>query len=140
MRRLLTFIACLALALPAVAEQVKRLGDLQVHYSVFNSSFLQPNVAQAVGVVRSKAQGVVNIVPLDAAGKPANATVAGSAKNLMGQTIPLTFKRVVEQGAVYNLAQFPIEGRETLTFTIQVQSGSEAPQSFDFMQEIFPDE
>ena len=41
--------------------------------------------------------------------------------------IPLTFKRVVEEGAVYNLAQFPIEGRETLTFSIQVTT---LPSSF----------
>ncbi|SDI26925.1 DUF4426 domain-containing protein [Pseudomonas panipatensis] len=140
MRRLATLLLCLFLALPAVAEQVKRLGDLQVHYSVYNSSFLQPNVAAAVGVVRSKTQGVVNIVPLDAKGKPVEAVVSGSAKNLLGQEIPLTFKRVVEEGAVYHLAQFPIESRDTLTFSITVKAGKDAPQSFEFLQEIFPDE
>ncbi|MDF3933025.1 DUF4426 domain-containing protein [Pseudomonas citronellolis] len=140
MRRLASLLLCLFLALPAFAEQAQTLGDLKVHYSVYNSSFLQPKVAAAVGVVRSKAQGVVNIVPLDAAGKPAQVTVSGTAKNLMGQPIPLTFKRVVEEGAVYHIAQFPIEGRDTLTFDIQVQQGSEAPQSFEFLQEIYPDE
>ncbi|SDO31458.1 DUF4426 domain-containing protein [Pseudomonas jinjuensis] len=140
MRRLTSLLLCLFLAVPAFAEQVQRLGDLKVHYSVFNSSFLQPNVASAVGVVRSKAQGVVNIVPQDASGKPAEVRVSGAVKNLMGQETPLSFKRVVEEGAVYHLAQFPIEGRETLTFSIQVQSGQDAPQSFQFSQEIFPDE
>ncbi|MNZ30923.1 hypothetical protein D3C78_482110 [compost metagenome] len=140
MRRLTTLLLCLFLAAPAFAEQVKRLGDLQVHYMVLNSSFLQPNVAAAVGLVRSKTQGVVNIVPQDAAGKPVEAKVSGTAKNLLGQETQLTFKRVAEEGAVYHLAQFPITQRETLTFNIQVQAGKEAPQSFEFMQEIFPDE
>ncbi|KAF1051617.1 MAG: hypothetical protein GAK43_02329 [Stenotrophomonas maltophilia] len=139
MRRLATLLACLALSLPAFAEQVQRLGDLNVHYSVFNSSVLQPSVASRVGVVRSKAQGVVNIVPLDTSGKPTSAQVSGSAKDLTGHKIPLSFSRVVDQGSVYYLAQFPIEGRETLTFSITVSAANGAPQTFDFLQEIFPD-
>lgn len=140
MRRLASLLLCLFLAAPAFAEQVQRLGDVQVHYSVYNSSFLQPNIAQAVGVVRSKNQGVINIVPQDANGKPVDAIVSGSAKNLLGQEIPLTFKRVVEEGAVYHLAQFTIDSHDTLTFSITVKAGKEAPQSFDFIQEVYPDE
>ena len=57
-----------------------------------------------------------------------------------GQEIPLTFKRVVEEGAVYHLAQFTIDSHDTLTFSITVKAGKDAPQSFEFLQEIFPDE
>ncbi len=66
---------------------MQRFGDLDVHYNVFNSSFLQPNVASAVGLVRSKAQGVINVVPMEK-GKPVEAAVTGSAKDLTGKVIP----------------------------------------------------
>ncbi|MFH3972599.1 DUF4426 domain-containing protein, partial [Acinetobacter baumannii] len=109
------------------------------HYNVFNSSFLQPNVASAVGLVRSKAQGVINVVPMEK-GKPVEASVTGSAKDLTGKVIPLEFRRVSEEGAIYNLAQFPISQRETLVFTIKVEAKGEPAQTFSFNKEIFPDE
>lgn len=79
MRRFTAFVLGLCLSLPVLAEQVQRFGDLDVHYNVFNSSFLQPNVASAVGLVRSKAQGVINVVPMEK-GKPVEASVTGSAR------------------------------------------------------------
>ncbi|MER1156267.1 DUF4426 domain-containing protein, partial [Pseudomonas aeruginosa] len=97
----------------------------------FNSSFLQPNVASAVGLVRSKAQGVINVVPMEK-GKPVEAAVTGSAKDLTGKVIPLEFRRVSEEGAIYNLAQFPISQRETLVFTIKVEAKGEPAQTFSF--------
>ncbi|MFQ1046257.1 DUF4426 domain-containing protein, partial [Acinetobacter sp. NIOH-H-8] len=101
MRRFTAFVLGLCLSLPVLAEQVQRFGDLDVHYHVFNSSFLQPNVASAVGRVRSKAQGVINVVPMEK-GKPVEAAVTGSAKDLTGKVIPLEFRRVSEEGAIYN--------------------------------------
>lgn len=98
MRRFTAFVLGLCLSLPVLAEQVQRFGDLDVHYNVFNSSFLQPNVASAVGLVRSKAQGVINVVPMEK-GKPVEASVTGSAKDLTGKVIPLEFRRVSEEGA-----------------------------------------
>ena len=125
MRRFTAFVLGLCLSLPVLAEQVQRFGDLDVHYNVFNSSFLQPNVASAVGLVRSK---------------PVEASVTGSAKDLTGKVIPLEFRRVSEEGAIYNLAQFPISQRETLVFTIKVEAKGEPAQTFSFNKEIFPDE
>ncbi|HEJ3350050.1 DUF4426 domain-containing protein [Pseudomonas aeruginosa] len=139
MRRFTAFVLGLCLSLPVLAEQVQRFGDLDVHYNVFNSSFLQPNVASAVGLVRSKAQGVINVVPMEK-GKPVEAAVTGSAKDLTGKVIPLEFRRVSEEGAIYNLAQFPISQRETLVFTIKVEVKGEPAQTFSFNKEIFPDE
>ena len=133
MRRFTAFVLGLCLSLPVLAEQVQRFGDLDVHYNVFNSSFLQPNVASAVGLVRSKAQGVINVVPMEK-GKPVE------AKDLTGKVIPLEFRRVSEEGAIYNLAQFPISQRETLVFTIKVEAKGEPAQTFSFNKEIFPDE
>lgn len=138
MRRIALLFIALCLSLPVLAERKQSFGDLDVHYSAFNSSYLQPDIAAATGLVRSKRQGVVNIAVLKA-GKASSADVNGSVSNLIGQSYPLKFKQVTEGPAIYYLAQFPFEGREVLRFTIKVTAEG-APHSFDFNQEFFPDE
>lgn len=138
MRSIVTFLIALCLALPAVAERKQSFGDLDVHYSVFNSSFLQPDIAAASGLVRSRTQGVVNVAVLKA-GKASTAQVSGQVKNLLGQSTPLTFRQVSEGGAIYYLAQFPFKSREVLSFTLDVRQG-DTPQRITFNQEMFPDE
>ena len=139
MRRFVSLVFCLLLALPAVAERKQTFGELDVHYSVFNSSFLQPDVAAAAGLTRSKTVGVLNIAALKD-GKGQAAKVSGTLKNLLGRTSELKFKQVLESGAVYYLAEFPLRQREMLTFSIQVQIGDAAPHTLTFNQEVFPDE
>lgn len=140
MKSILIGMLSLMLALPAVAERKHSVGEHDVHYSAFNSSFLQPDIAAAAGLVRSKTQGVVNVSVLKA-GKPVAAQVSGSVKNLLGQDYPLTFKQLKEgDEAIYYLAQFPFESREVLRFNLNVRPSGAAPIDFDFTQEFFPDE
>jgi hypothetical protein len=139
MTRIALLLMSLCLSLPALAEQKQSYGDLDVHYSAFNSGFLQPEVAAATGLVRSKTQGVVNVAVLKA-GTASSAKVSGTVKNLLGQSTALSFKEVKEGKAIYYLAQFPFEQRETLRFTLNVTAADGVPHSFDFNQEFFPDE
>ena len=139
MTRIALLLMSLCLSLPALAEQKQSYGDLDVHYSAFNSGFLQPEVAAATGLVRSKSQGVVNVAVLKA-GTASSAKVSGTVKNLLGQSTALSFKEVKEGKAIYYLAQFPFEQRETLRFTLNVTAAEGVPHSFDFNQEFFPDE
>ncbi|MDU9389563.1 DUF4426 domain-containing protein [Pseudomonas sp. zfem002] len=144
MRRLVMFLFSLCLALPVLAadaakpERKEVFGDVTVHYSVFNSTFVQPDTAQAAQLVRSKNQGVINVTVLKA-GKPSVASVSGSYTDLTSRKTPLSFKQVPDQGAIYYLAQFPVEQQETLTFSITVGSG-DSSHSFSFNQEVFPGE
>ncbi|WP_217475997.1 DUF4426 domain-containing protein [Stutzerimonas stutzeri] len=140
MRSSLICLLALLLALPAMAERKHSVGEHDVHYIAFNSSFLQPDIAAAAGLVRSKTQGVVNVSVLKS-GKPVAAQVSGSVKNLLGQDYPLTFKQLKEgDEAIYYLAQFPFESREVLRFNLNVKPSGAAPINFDFTQEFFPDE
>ena len=138
MSRIIPFLIALCLALPAAAERKQSFGDLDVHYSVFNSSFLQPDIAAAAGLVRSKTQGVINIAVLKA-GKASTAQVSGQVKNLLGQSTALTFRQVTEGGAIYYLAQFPFSSREILSFTLDVRQGDNTHR-ITFNQEMFPDD
>ncbi|MGK9066858.1 DUF4426 domain-containing protein [Stutzerimonas chloritidismutans] len=140
MTRSLIVLLALIFALPALAERKHSVGEHEVHYIAFNSSFLQPEIAAAAGLVRSRAQGVVNVSVLKS-GQPVAAQVSGSVKDLLGKDYPLTFKQHKEgDAAIYYLAQFPFESRETLRFNLNVLPSGSAPINFDFTQEFFPDE
>src|SRR5690606_24521568 len=87
MKASLIALLTLLLALPAWAERKHSFGEYDVHYIAFNSGFLQPDIAAAAGLVRSKSQGVLNVSVLKA-GKPTMALVSGTVKNLLGQDRP----------------------------------------------------
>lgn len=138
MRRIALLFIALCLSLPALAERKQSFGDLDVHYNAFNSSFLQPEIAAAAGLSRSKQQGVLNIAVLKT-GQATAARVSGEMRNLLGQIHSLRFKQVSEGEAIYYLAQFPIEQQEVLRFSLQIQADGGNTHSLDFNQEFFPD-
>jgi hypothetical protein len=138
MRQLMLCLLSLCLALPAFAERKQTFGELDVHYSVFNSSFLQPDIAAASGLIRSKNKGVVNVSVLKS-GTPQNAVVDGSVKNLLGQVFPLVFRQINEQGAIYYLSQFEMTQQEMLVFTLNVKGSDGSSNNLTFHQEVFPD-
>jgi len=144
MRRLALFLISLCLALPVLAadaakpERKEVFGDVTVHYSAFTSSMLQPDIAAATGLTRSKNQGVLNVAVLKAS-KPAMAVVSGTVQDLTGRSNPLSFRQITDRGAVYYIAQFKIEQAETLTFDLNVETGG-VSHKLSFNQEVFPGE
>ncbi|VVP93481.1 hypothetical protein PS925_01612 [Pseudomonas fluorescens] len=139
---LLLLTACLsasALAADVIkGERKETFGDVTVHYNTFNSTFLQPDIAKAVELIRSKNQGVINVSVIKD-GKPLVANVTGTVKDLTSQSVPLNFKQVTEQGAIYYIAQYPVPQQETRTFEIKVQNGDKI-NTINFNQELFPGE
>ena len=85
MRYLLALSLSFFMALTAHADVVRKqsYGPLDVHYNIFNSTFLQPETANAVGLNRSKNQAVINVSMVkDAKGQ--KGAVTGNFKNLLG--------------------------------------------------------
>ncbi|MGS0542902.1 DUF4426 domain-containing protein [Pseudomonas sp. Y5-11] len=144
MGRLITVLLAACLSLSAVAadaikgERKEVFGDITVHYNTFNSTFLTPDIAKAAELIRSKNQGVINVSVIKD-GKPLIANVTGTVKDLTSQSVPLNFRQVTEQGAIYYIAQYPVEQQETRTFEIKVQNGDKI-NTINFNQEIFPGE
>ncbi|AMJ95563.1 hypothetical protein AVL56_15465 [Alteromonas stellipolaris] len=123
----------------AHAEQKQQLGEWDVHYMVVSTPFLTPEVAASYGIVRSKFNALVNISVLDAVtGTAQRVSVSGTAKNLIGTTKTLTFKKVEEGDAIYYLAVLPFRDRENYRFSIDVQRGN-TMQTLNFKQEMFVD-
>jgi hypothetical protein len=144
MKRLALFLitACLSVAAMAAnvikAERKEVFGDVTVHYNTCNSTFLTPDIAKAAELVRSKNQGVINVSVIKD-GKPLAAEVSGTIKDLTSKTDPLTFRQINEQGAIYYIAQYPVNQQETRTFEIKVKTGDKV-NTLNFNQELFPGE
>ncbi|MGK9616948.1 DUF4426 domain-containing protein, partial [Salmonella enterica subsp. enterica] len=77
-------------------NRTKEFGDITVRYNTFTSSFLQPETAQAVGVVRSKNKGLINVSVFKGV-TPVVAQVTGTIKDLSGKSEVLTFKQITEK-------------------------------------------
>lgn len=141
MRYLSMLLLSLFMAVSAQAEVkfVKSFGDLEVHYIVFNSTFLQPDIAAANGLVRGPKTAVVNISMIKD-GQGQAGSVSGEFRNLLSQRQELKFNEVREGEAVYYLAQFNFDSREVLNFDLRVRANDGPEHELKFTQEVFPAE
>ena len=119
-----------------IAEYGDATHQYEVHYSVFNSSFLQPNIAVANIAVRRKLKD-------SDSGKKTVATISrvqGHIHNLLGQKRELSFSEVREQEAIYYLAQFRFGDKETLTFNLELMPDMRlGPVNLKFTKEMYID-
>ena len=123
------------------AENMKKLGTMNVHYMAIGATFLTPEVAKAYNIERSRFNGLVNIAVMDNTrkGNPAKTVaISGTAKNLAGQKKTLEFTEVKEGNAIYYLAQVNYRNDETIVFNLLITDGSET-QTLKFSQKFYVD-
>ncbi len=132
----------LLFALPVLAQNSVRSGDLVVHYNAVPTTSLTTDVARQYGITRSANRALVNVSvrrgePGVDQAVPAEVSVA--ATNLNGQRSELRVREVREGDAIYYLAEARIQGQETLNFELEVTAeGATAPIKASFRQEFFP--
>lgn len=115
----------------ATAENMKKLGTMNVHYMAIGSTFLTPTIAKAYGIQRSKYNALINIAVLDNTqeGLPAKSvSISGTAENITGQFKRLDFQEVREGASIYYLAQLNYRDKETVKFEISITDGKENQQ------------
>jgi hypothetical protein len=125
----------------ASAENMKKLGTMNVHYMAIGSTFFTPEIAKVYGITRSRYNGLINISVLDNSqqGTPAKTvSITGKAKNNLGQFKELSFKEVKEGQAIYYLAQVSYNNEETIHFDIMINDGKEK-QQLKFSQIFYVD-
>lgn len=131
---------------PASAQSntYEEFGNYRVFYSVFNSTFLTPEIAELHGFSRASNRALVNIALIhsteegDSLGLPAR--VEGAAQNLIMQSKPLNFVEVRDGDAVYYLASFSFNNEEPLHFTINVDhEGTASPYQVKFTKTLYRD-
>lgn len=145
-RKLLFPLLALLLALTATAqaEQYREFGDYRVHYSAFKSDMLEPEVAKAHGLSRSRYRALINITVQrkdeENGFVPVHAEVEGSARDIHSKIHKLSMQEVREGTVVYYLGDLPIVDKQRLTFDIRVRpEGSETAHSLRFEQQFFID-
>ncbi|MEH6557808.1 MAG: DUF4426 domain-containing protein [Oceanicoccus sp.] len=128
-------------AADSIAEHTKVFGDYDVHYNVLNSTFISPEVAQAYGIVRGKNRALINVAirqRLDkGATKAKRAMVNGSSSDLI-HSAALEFDEIVEQEAIYYIAELRFNNKELRTFTINIQPDPNiAPYTLKFSKTLY---
>lgn len=139
------------LSLPAIAQidqpkeiqTSKQFGSYTLHYNVFNSSNIPPQVAAAYNLVRGEDRALVNIsVTKTEDGKTSlglPVVVKGVTRNLMQQQQNLKFIEIQEGDATYYLAPFVFNNEELLHFDIHVVIGTERPLKVSFNRTLYAD-
>jgi len=134
MKRLMILLLPLMLSFNSHAydnQPFQEFGDYKVYFSVFNSSFIQPDIAKAYNLTRGKDRALVNIALVkkkDVGDTEGLATgLKGHSQNLMQQRRNLDFMEINEQGAVYYLAPLRFVNEEILHFTIEVKPDANRP-------------
>lgn len=138
------FVAILLMLLAGVAQAGKpeTFGDYTIHYNAFNTDTLQPSMAEAYNIVRSKNRGMVTISvikkDLVPAGKPVRAHILLSASNLTGQFRQFSVREINEENSIYYISEFHVGHEEMLDFTLQVTpEGETQAYTVKFRQQFY---
>lgn len=119
----------------------EQYGDTKIYYSVFNSSFIRPEVAAAHGITRGRDRGLINIsVVVDDLPSGRTSQVSGTATNLLAQQQVLEFMEIRDGDSVYYLAPFRFDKEDPLTFRIQVQTADQPARSLSFSRKLYHDQ
>ncbi|HMV72289.1 MAG TPA: DUF4426 domain-containing protein [Pseudomonadales bacterium] len=134
----LTLGAVSLLVVSTARAETRRFGAFEVHYSAFTSSFLQPGIAAAYGIVRGRDRAVLNVAVRNAAGS-VEAQLTGTRSDLIRKE-QLAFRAIREDGAIYYIAEFGFTSGETLYFDLAITPTGEAtPLQLKFSQALHAD-
>lgn len=140
----LTALICLWSLTATAAAQSVRFGEYEVHYSVFPSTFLTPEVAAENNLRRSRSVGVVNIslMKRDENGhiRTVQGQVQGQVLNEIRQTRFLAFRRIQEGDSVYFISEYQYRPGDVMTFQLTARpSGHNEDLPIRFSHTLFND-
>ena len=145
-RLILLIIAVTNMAVVAETKTSYRSGSHTVHYSVFNSTIIQPEIASAHKLKRAGNLAYINIAVVEEKdneyGDKSNygiaASVSGQARNLLQQQQSLQFVTIEEQNATYYLAPLYYNNEDIYHFDITVVTDKQTPAiTFTFTKTLY---
>lgn len=140
-RLAIVFAACIFMH-AAVAERSESFGDYEVHYNALTTDLIDPSVARAYGIIRSKNRALINVAVLrrvmGVATQPVKARVKAQAVNLNSQLKSVDMRELNDAGAIYYIGEMPVDHNETLEFTIEViPEGESSAHTTSFKQQFY---
>lgn len=143
------FLTCMVFSMNTAAqtdqaksvETTQTFGDYTVHFSVFNSTFVSPDVAKLYNLTRGNKHALVNIsvtkTTSDQTSLGLPAEVSGTATNMIQQQTSLDFKTISEGEATYYIAALRHTNEELIKFSVDVQpEGVTRPFSVSFSRTL----
>jgi len=126
------------------AEQSKVFGSYTVHYSAFTTDNLTSSVAKLYNIPRSKKRALLNISVLkktaDGSSKPTRAIIKGTATNLSQQLRELEPREISEKGAIYYIAETPVDNAEILKYRLEITpQGEKTTYTLSFQEQFYTD-
>jgi len=126
------------------AEQSKVFGDYTVHYSAFTTDNLTPSIAKQYNIPRSKKRALLNISVLkktaDGTSKPTKAIIKGTTTNLSQQLRELEPREISEKGAIYYIAETPVDNAEILKYRLEITpQGEKTTYTLSFQEQFYTD-
>jgi len=137
-----TLLACLGLFIcgTALAQQSETFGPFELHYSVVNTTFLDPKVASSYGITRGKKRAILNLAVREQLGEGSAARsmlLQGRTWDLM-QNQSLEFKEIREGEAIYYIAEFTFINEEWRFFEMDFRpDGADQTYTFKFKHQLY---
>ena len=130
---------CLAMA--AVAQQSQIFGPFELHYSVVNTTFLEPEVAAAYGITRGEKRAILNLAVrehlVDGGDEARSMLIKGRTWDLI-QNQFLEFQEIREGPAIYYIAEFKFINEEWRFFEVDFRpEGADQTYTFKFKHQLY---
>jgi hypothetical protein len=123
-----------------LAQQTETFGPFELHYSVVNTTFLDPTVAATYGITRGEKRAILNLAVREklAEGSAARPMVLqGRTSDLMQQQA-LEFREIREGEAIYYIAEFSFINEEWRFFEIEFRpEGATQSYTFKFKHQLY---
>lgn len=131
---------------PAEPENssMKDFGDYVLHFNAISTDQLQPEVARAYNITRSKNRAMLNVSIIrkeeGTIGQSVAGSVSATANNLTGQLKNLSLRQITEGDAIYYIGDVAVARGETLVFNIDATPINETSRfSVRFQRQFFAD-
>ncbi|WP_414979731.1 DUF4426 domain-containing protein [Congregibacter sp.] len=126
----------------AQAQRSEVFGEYELHYSIVNTTFLEPAVAAQYGLARGSRRAIINLSlreHLDDGSTVAREmSLKGRSWDLTQSQVNFDFIEVREGPAIYYIGEFKFINREWRFFEFNFSpEGSEETLSFEFKQQMY---
>jgi len=141
MKHLLAALCLCSVTAVAHAEIAQKFGPIEVHYNALTTDELQPDVARAYKIDRSKTRGMVTMSVLKknevGALSPVPAKLTIYVTNLNQQLANVEMREIKEGSAIYYLGEFRVTPPDTLKFTATVEVNGQPKREIVFNQKFY---
>lgn len=138
------FIAFALLAPISQAQQSEMFGPYELHYSVVNTTFLQPKVAATYGITRGEKHAILNLAVREHLNGGQGGETEARLMKLKGKTWDLIqnqaleFQQIKEGPAIYYIAPFKFINEEWRFFEVYFRpEGADKTYTFKLKHQLY---